>query len=108
MKVTVDIPKGYFEAEKANALKAWNEYNENDKQYIDKGFRFEFDIDIDDTEIDESEIEIMGGMNTKFEDSPWVIISWTPDSADLRLLVEYTTKQLNRFKAALESITGLK
>lgn len=110
MKIVIDIPNKYFDKYKQQAIEDWNEANENDKDFLNKGMHFEFDIEVDGTDIDENEIQIYGGSSSKEKEAKelWARIDWTPDSIDLKHLVEYTVKQLNRFKSVLESITGMK
>lgn len=109
MKVTIDIPNEYYDKYKENAVVAWNDYNQDDKNYINKGLRFELDIDIDGVEIDTNDVNIYGGEEHKdLKELPWVNVTWTPDADDLKGLVELTVKKLNRFKSALESISAIK
>lgn len=97
----VDIPNEYFEANRKQAEKEWDLVGAGQKG---KGMRFEFDVEVNGIEVEDDDITISGGT---IDENPWVRIDWKPDAYDLKSLIEYTTKQLNRFKAALESIVGL-
>jgi len=89
-----------FDKLKEEAIKCYNASVDDDT----KGYRFELDIDTDDIEIDTDDVSIYGGDKNS---DLWVNFTWTPDTDDIKSLVELTVKKLNRFKAALESITSL-
>jgi hypothetical protein len=59
MKVRVDIPNDYFEANKKKAMERWND-DESEDQFIDKGMKFEFDISLDNIEQNGKEISMYG------------------------------------------------
>lgn len=108
MKITVDIPQETFEKQKQTAMNAWNEYNDECPEEQNKGYRFEIEVNPDEISFDESEgLQIMGGGTAKY-DKTWFMLEWKPDNQDLTQLINYTVKQLNRFKAALESIVSIK
>ena len=104
MKITVDIPKETFREQQKDAEKAWNVYNNEYPEEQDKGYRFELEIDPDQISFDDSEgLQIMGGG----DNNTWFMLEWKPDNQALTQLINYTVKQLNRFKSVLESIVSL-
>jgi hypothetical protein len=107
MDVTIDISKNYLEKYGRQLVDAWNDADPDNQ---DQGYRIMANIELDELETSENNIALKGGSKDDHKEgieSIWVSIDWQPDAHDLRELVQYTVKQLNRFKAALESIVGL-
>jgi len=101
-KITGDLSDEDFEKLKTQAKTDYGDVADGED---DKGYRFKFNIDLDGMEVD-NDIHLYGGEKDNGL-RVWISMNWTPDAFESSKLIQYISKLLNKFKAALESVATI-
>lgn len=108
MEIEMSIEKKDLDKLLKQAAETWDEAEFREDDEKGQGYKFVFDeLECENAEINDNEMNMYIGSNSKETPSLWVNMTYGYDSLILSRTVEYVTKSLNRFKSAMESLSAL-